>query len=296
MSEYDPALVDQLREDFGDEAQSLIDRALVEAQRLAAAWGVRLDGWLPGGTCSLVLTGEQRGAEVVVRAPLLPWEIEASLPTLLAFSGHGGVEVLEFDRVTGTTLLPRLSPGYDLSTLDDDEAIQVFAGLVHRLHAVDGSAPSLSEYLKPVLVGEFQATTSQMRTDPIGIARRLFETSPPARLLHGDAHHFNILRHGDGWVVIDPEGVNGDPAYECAAFLRNPIPQIGDHRDLGAVQRKRILRLAECLEQSPNRIWGWALVRTVQSVPDLLGNPDHPWTRVLSSLDALGEEFGGRLS
>ena len=33
-------------------------------------------------------------------------------------------------------------------------------------------------------------------------------------LLHGDFHHFNVLRATrDDWLVIDPRGVLGDPAY-----------------------------------------------------------------------------------
>ena len=43
------------------------------------------------------------------------------------------------------------------------------------------------------------------------------------RLLHGDMHHFNVLRDAaTGWRLIDPHGVVGHPLYELGAFLRNP--------------------------------------------------------------------------
>ena len=45
-------------------------------------------------------------------------------------------------------------------------------------------------------------------------------------VLHGDLHHDNVLRHGDGWVVIDPHGYVGDAAVEPATMLYNPIPYV----------------------------------------------------------------------
>ena len=60
-------------------------------------------------------------------------------------------------------------------------------------------------------------------------------------LLHGDLHHDNILQNGDdearhsfsdgGWLVIDPKGVIGESAYEVAAFIRNPMPELLTHDD-----------------------------------------------------------------
>src|SRR5690606_23152783 len=57
----------------------------------------------------------------------------------------------------------------------------------------------------------------------------LIATSHKTVLLHGDLHHDNILKNSDGWVVIDPKGFIGDPVYEVAAFIRNPIPDLLNH-------------------------------------------------------------------
>jgi len=35
----------------------------------------------------------------------------------------------------------------------------------------------------------------------------------------------------DGWVAIDPKVVIGEPAYEVAAFIRNPMPALLKHAD-----------------------------------------------------------------
>ncbi|MCA9796461.1 MAG: 3'-kinase, partial [Candidatus Eremiobacteraeota bacterium] len=43
-------------------------------------------------------------------------------------------------------------------------------------------------------------------------------------LLHGDLHHDNILHHpGRGWLAIDPKGVVGEPAFDLACALLNPV-------------------------------------------------------------------------
>lgn len=296
MSEYDPELIGHLREEFGATAEDEIARVVEMSRRLADRWGVRLEGWLPGGTCSLVLTGRREGAEVVLRSPLLPWELPVSLPTLLAFSGRGGIRVLRFDQETGMTLLPRLRPGTALDTAAEEEAIEVLASLIPRLRSAGDdvpNAPSVVTSLTALLAGRRQRAAEGLRTDPIRLARRLLDSSPPPRLLHGDLHHFNVLRDGAEWVAIDPEGVSGDPAYECAAFLRNPIPRIGDEPRLPDILRHRVLRLADRLNLPADRIWGWALVRTTQSVVVPDQDPPHPWTRVLAALDALSGEFGG---
>jgi streptomycin 6-kinase len=43
----------------------------------------------------------------------------------------------------------------------------------------------------------------------------------PETLIHGDFHALNILRaEREPWLVVDPKGYVGDPAYDAAFFLR----------------------------------------------------------------------------
>ena len=44
-------------------------------------------------------------------------------------------------------------------------------------------------------------------------------------VLHGDLHHFNILRcDRGGWLAIDPKGLVGDRYFDVCQFLLNPEP------------------------------------------------------------------------
>lgn len=78
-------------------------------------------------------------------------------------------------------------------------------------------------------------------------AQRMAEGAP-VRPLHGDLHHENILHGPRGWLAIDPHGVLGDPAYDAANLLYNPL-----ERDDLRTDPARARRLAETLAPAVGR-------------------------------------------
>jgi streptomycin 6-kinase len=98
-----------------------------------------------------------------------------------------------------------------------------------------------------------------------GLYAELCDSMAEPVVLHGDLHHENILRSGDGWVAIDPKGVIGEPAYETGALLRNPRPSLLDLPDPGRVLRRRADQLAELLELDVARVHGWAYAQAMLS-------------------------------
>ncbi len=291
MAEFDPELARHLREDVGDKAEATAERAYAELRALADAWGVEVEGWLPGGTCSVVLTGWRGGEEVVLRLLALPWQRAQSLRTLGALSGHGGVPVLASDEATGAVLMPRLRPGTTLAEESEEAAVEALVGLVRRLRHAQGEAEELEGYVALLDRPSTLRLREGLPDDARRLGRRLLETSPPPVLLHGDLHHFNVLRHGEDWIAIDPEGVMGDPAYEFAAFMRNPVPEVAGWADLKEVLYRRVLRFAEALGDPPGRVWGWAFVRTALCVWTGITAFYEPWLRITQALDALAGEF-----
>lgn len=95
------------------------------------------------------------------------------------------------------------------------------------------------------------------------IRDKLLITAIPDVFLHGDLHHDNILQNGNDWVVIDPKGVIGEPAYEVAAFIRNPMPELLNHADVPNIIHNRVTRFAELLELPSQRIIDWCFVQAV---------------------------------
>ena len=92
---------------------------------------------------------------------------------------------------------------------------------------------------------------------------QLLKTAEPAVLLHGDLHHDNILQNGYDWLVIDPKGVIGEPVYEVAAFVRNPIPELLHHADATTIIHNRITLFSELLGIPAKRILDWCFVQAV---------------------------------
>jgi streptomycin 6-kinase len=83
-------------------------------------------------------------------------------------------------------------------------------------------------------------------------------------LLHGDLHHDNILSLGDGsWVAIDPKGVVGDPAYEVAPFICNPMPELLERIDLALIMTRRLQLFSERLNIPLRRLRDWSYVHAV---------------------------------
>ena len=55
------------------------------------------------------------------------------------------------------------------------------------------------------------------------------------------------------------------PESVCAAFLRNPLPEIGSWPDLGAALARRAAIFAEELGFERERILGWGMAQAVLS-------------------------------
>lgn len=77
--------------------------------------------------------------------------------------------------------------------------------------------------------------------------------------LHGDLHHYNILRDdSQGWSVIDPKGLYGPAGFEFGAFTYNPVG-IQWHPELAALTSQRVEIWSEVsgLPWEAVRSWGY---------------------------------------
>jgi streptomycin 6-kinase len=99
---------------------------------------------------------------------------------------------------------------------------------------------------------------ASMYVDGAYLAERLLAEPDHPKPLHGDLHHENIMLAQRGWLVIDPKGVYGDPAFEAANVFYNPL----DRDDL-CLDPARIERLSavfsRVLRQDPRRLLDYAI-------------------------------------
>ncbi len=218
----------------------------------------------------------RRGSEdVVLKIGVPNPELTSEMAALRFFNGTGAVRLLEADEEDDMFLLERLLPGEMLSALeDDDQATQIAADTMLRLWR---PAPSdsvfirLSDWfkgldnLRPAFGGGTGPFPEKLIEEVEELLPRLFAVSRPPLLIHGDFHHFNVLRSMRGWLVIDPKGVIGRPEYEVGPLLVNPMPDFLKQGDPKARIERRIAILSERLGFSRQSLRDWGLCHAVLS-------------------------------
>jgi len=115
-----------------------------------------------------------------------------------------------------------------------------------------------------------------------GLVADFFAEDEPPVVLHGDFHHYNLLKAGDEWKVIDPKGVIGPRGYEVGPLLINPwsdpstgspvpavLAQAGQALMRGPnvkqISERRFAILSEQLGMERSRIRGWGIAHAVLS-------------------------------
>jgi streptomycin 6-kinase len=194
-------------------------RLRTAAEEAAHEWGVPLGERLAAGRFSYVAHAGENAVLKVVPAEDDEADHEAHALELLA--GDGAVRLLRHDPRRRALLLERARPGHDASGLPEPEAIRVAVSAAKRFWrpAVRG-APFR-------WIGDHVPRWLDNAGDDhlVRQAKEIYASMHPsdATLIHGDFHHHNLLRHRDGWVVIDPKPMVGDREFDVPTFLWNPI-------------------------------------------------------------------------
>jgi streptomycin 6-kinase len=215
------------------------------------------------------------------------------------FDGRGSARLLRLDRERGAMLLERLEPGLPLTTVrDDGEATSIAAGVLRRLWR---PAPARHPFL---LVSDrargfkrlrrsFGGGTGPMPAALVEKAERLFAellaSAGELTMLHGDLHHQNVLTaRREPWLAIDPKGVVGEPAYDAAALLHNPLELLDAPRP-GKVLERRVYLLSEELGLDRERVRDYGIAQAVLATYWGLEDGGRVWEETLVFAELLSE-------
>ena len=179
------------------------------------------------------------------------------------WNGDGAVRLL---RRSGRALLEeRAVPGNDLSAMPDERGTAIAVNLASRLWRRAGSpfrpvAPEVQRWLD---------NADREGSELAPLARELLaELDPVAQwLVHGDFHHYNILRRGDEFVAIDPKPYLADREYDVPSFLWNP--RGNQMEDRQRTERRIAAFVAAGLDEF--RIRAWTVIRGAYLRPDFSG-------------------------
>lgn len=214
------------------------------------------------------------GTRVVLKLGLPESILDREIAALRAFDGQGAARLLDADAGVCALLLERLEPGTMLVAIEDDErATAVAAEVIEALRRPATSSsplPTLAERFDGLrdLRARFDGGTGPLPQRLVeeveALVRDLLKTAEAPVVLHGDLHHYNILRAGERWKAIDPHGLTGDPSYEVGALLINPLT-LSDWPDGRRVTARRVAQLSERLGIGRDRVRGWGLAHALLS-------------------------------
>jgi streptomycin 6-kinase len=121
-----------------------------------------------------------------------------------------------------TLLLELVTPGTQLGAYarSSEQSFAVVADMARKLRAAsrttaDGPFPTISEHAE---ADGWRRALGRRHPEAVAELDALLAL-PATTLIHNDLYQDNVLRAGNGWVVIDPKPVLADPHAECFALL-----------------------------------------------------------------------------
>lgn len=265
---------------FGDAGRDWLDRLPSIIDEYADRWSLRIDPPLALSYNYVAPATRADGTPAIFKCGVVTdnSSIRAEIAALKHWDGDGAALVLEDDARNGVYLLERLVPGKEIVEIDDEISTRIAAGLMRRLWKplpTDHSFPTLADWSKAFgeLRQRHDGGTGPLSADLIARGEALYvdlvTTQSDPILLHGDLHHFNILSaQREPWLIIDPHGVIGEPAFEVGPWLRNTVGDPnGPHAHLyllnqpnaRAVLNRRLHDFAELLEIDRQRLRDWGI-------------------------------------
>ena len=210
------------------------------------------------------------GRDVVLKLGVPDPEFTCEIEALRLYAGDGAARLLKAEPERGAQLLERVLPGEPLGQLDDDDAATLIAAekmaQLWRPLPPGHSFPDLRRWTRSL------SQYAARRADPPGplrahLVRRaaallddLLAAPEEPVLLHGDFHHWNVLRaereppEPVPWLAIDPKGIAAERAFEVGPLLYNPFDDLLAHPNLARLTARRLDILVERLGLDRQRL------------------------------------------
>lgn len=274
--EIQPRLAQKFIDVYGDFGRDWMRAFPAMLKRFQEQWDVvEVGETFPYVGYAWVAPGVRRdGAKVVLKFAPPDKEFASEVEALRLYAGEGAARLIAGDTEAVAMLLERLEPGSTLAELDDDVAATEIAGQamkkLFRPLKADHPFPTIERWgaafgrVREAYHGGCGIFPPELFEPADRIYGELCASAEPPVLLHGDLHHWNILRaEREPWLAIDPKGLAGEPAYDTASLLRN---RTEIEPDLQALTLRRIAQLSEILGIDRQKILLWAFSQGVLSV------------------------------
>jgi streptomycin 6-kinase len=240
-------------------------------------WSIEVGRAFSGGTEALVAEARSRadGTPAVLKLVVPDPEGRAARNEIAALSiakGEGCVALLRADVDRGALLLERLGPSMSELSLPVERRHELLCAAASRVwRPAPGcglpTGAAKAKWLAALIASEWEALgrpcAERTVAHALDCARRRGTAHDDERavLVHGDVHQWNALRAGDGWKLVDPDGLLAEAEYDLGILMRE------DPEELlaGGDARARARRLAAWTGRDETAIWEWGVVERVST-------------------------------
>lgn len=241
---------------------------------LEREWGMTVGRVYGDGTEALVADAVCADGTPAVLKVLVPrggGDAVNEITVLRLAGGEGCVRLLRCDEPRGALLLERLGASmYELG-LPVGRRHEILSDLASRVWRPAPGCGLPTGADKGRWLADFVTTTWERLDRPCDeravdhalacVARRIAaHDDERAVLVHGDVHQWNALRRGDGFTLVDPDGLLAEPEYDLGVIMREDPEELmtGDPWD-------RARWLAARTGTHATAIWEWGVVERVST-------------------------------
>ncbi|MCA2212176.1 aminoglycoside phosphotransferase family protein [Jidongwangia harbinensis] len=268
---------------------------------LSREWGVTVGRAFPDATEAFVaeaVTADGTPAVLKLLVPRAGGHAGHEIAVLRLTAGSGCATLLRHDEARHALLLERLGPSLADLGLPLERRLEILCDAAARVWRPVPAPVALptgaakAEWLIGFIERRWADLGRPCAAATVRHAVRAAERRIAAHgddrsvLVHGDVHQWNALRAGDGFKLVDPDGLRAEPEYDLGVLMReDPVELVaGDPRD-------RARWLARRTGLDATAIWEWGVVERVSTGLVLAAIDVQPLARqMLGAADAISRD------
>ncbi len=251
----------------------LADLPALVAQ-LEHEWSIKVGRPYEEGTEAYVAEAALADGAPAVLKLLVPRAGEAAhneITVLRLAGGEGCVRLLQDDAERGAMLLERLGRSMHQLDLPLAQRLEILCATAERVWrpAPGSGLPSgaaKGRWLAETIAEGWERLDrpcSERAVDhALGCVQRRIAAHDDERavLVHGDVHQWNALESGDGFTLVDPDGLLAEAEYDMGILMREDPVELMDGDPMA---RARWLAARTGLDATA--IWEWGVVERVST-------------------------------
>jgi streptomycin 6-kinase len=205
---------------------------------------------------------------------LVPRDFDAAgheITALRLAAGDGCARLLRADEARGAMLLERLGRSLHELDLPMGQRHEILCSCAEKMWrpAPECGLPTgadrgrrLAEFISRTWEELDRPCSARAVAEALACAERRVAAHDDERavLVHGDVHQWNALRAGDGFKLVDPDGVLAEPEYDLGILMREDPVEL-----MNGDPRLRSRWLARRCGLDATAIWEWGVVERVST-------------------------------